>query len=98
MFTDLKKTELSLLASEEKYLLLLNSIAEVTYGLDPKRTCTFCNRACARLLLGHQTPRTGLGGTCIRPRITRGRMESLPGARVRNLYGRLRRQGQSRQR
>ena len=36
MFTDLKKTELSLLASEEKYLLLLNSIAEVIYGLDPK--------------------------------------------------------------
>ncbi|MGB8731622.1 MAG: PAS domain S-box protein, partial [Candidatus Sulfotelmatobacter sp.] len=58
--TDLKKTEQSLQDSEEKYLLLLNSTAEASYGLDLEGDCTFCNPACLRLL-GYGTPKDLLG-------------------------------------
>lgn len=52
--TDLKRAEKSLLQSEEKYLLLLNSTAEAIYGLDVEGNCTFCNPATVRLL-GHSS-------------------------------------------
>jgi PAS domain S-box-containing protein len=58
--TSLKKTEQSLLESEEKYLFLLNSAAEAIYGLDLKGNCTFCNRSCLSLL-GYGIPKDLLG-------------------------------------
>src|SRR5271157_1820040 len=58
--TNLKKAQQSSRESEEKYLLLLNSVAEGIYGLDLEGRCTFCNPACLRLL-GYQAPEDLLG-------------------------------------
>jgi PAS domain S-box-containing protein len=58
--TRLKKAQQSGRESEEKYLLLLNSVAEGIYGLDLEGRCTFCNPACLRLL-GYQAPEELLG-------------------------------------
>jgi two-component system cell cycle sensor histidine kinase/response regulator CckA len=58
--TNLKKAQRSDRESEEKYRLLLDSIAEGVYGLDLEGNCTFCNTACLRLL-GYQTPEALLG-------------------------------------
>jgi PAS domain S-box-containing protein len=58
--TNLKKAQQSGRESEEKYLLLLNSVAEGIYGLDLEGRCTFCNPACLRLL-GYQAPEDLLG-------------------------------------
>jgi two-component system, cell cycle sensor histidine kinase and response regulator CckA len=57
---NLKKAERSGRESEERYRLLLDSIAEGVYGLDLEGNCTFCNPACLRLL-GYQTPEALLG-------------------------------------
>ncbi len=58
--TNLKKAQQSGRESEEKYLLLLNSVAEGIYGIDLEGRCTFCNPACLRLL-GYQAPEDLLG-------------------------------------
>jgi len=58
--TGLKEAQLSGRESEEKYLQLLNSVAEGIYGLDLEGRCTFCNPACLRLL-GYQAPEDLLG-------------------------------------
>jgi two-component system sensor histidine kinase/response regulator len=59
-FTARKRAEEALKASEEKYLLLLNSTAEAIYGIDLDGNCTFCNRACLRIL-GNESPGELLG-------------------------------------
>jgi two-component system CheB/CheR fusion protein len=45
---------------EERIRLLLDSTAEAIYGVDLSGTCTFCNRACARLL-GYDSPAALVG-------------------------------------
>ncbi len=48
--TERKTIERRFLASQEQYLLLLNSTAEGIYGLNLDGSCTFCNPAAARML------------------------------------------------
>jgi PAS domain S-box-containing protein len=45
-----KRMEAALRESEEQVRLLLDSTGEAIYGQDLQGRCTFCNRACARLL------------------------------------------------
>lgn len=47
---DLVPREARLRESSDMIHLLLNSTAEVIYGLDPAGNCTFCNAACVKLL------------------------------------------------
>jgi PAS domain S-box-containing protein len=60
--TDMKRlqTEENLRLSEERFRLLLNSVAEGIYGLDTRGNCTFVNQACLRLL-GYSDPRELVG-------------------------------------
>jgi len=44
------RIEKQLSESEDQILLLLNSTAEAIYGLDNEGKCTFCNKACLRIL------------------------------------------------
>lgn len=48
--TSQKRLEGTLMESEEKVRLLLNSTGEAIYGIDEKNNCTFCNTSCLRLL------------------------------------------------
>ena len=49
-FIEREKAENALREREEHIRLLLDSTAEAIYGIDLEGNCTFCNRACARLL------------------------------------------------
>ena len=55
-----QQAEDALRASEEKHLLLLDSTGEGIYGIDLDGRCTFCNKACVRML-GYQHPDQLLG-------------------------------------
>ena len=55
-----KQAEKTLVETEEKILLLLDSTAEAIYGLDMNGNCTFCNNACLKLL-GYKHPDELLG-------------------------------------
>ena len=48
--TERKLVEEQIKASEEQYLLLLNSTAEGIFGIDMNGVCTFCNPATLRIL------------------------------------------------
>jgi len=48
--TDRKRAEEALRESEEQNRLLIESMAEAVYGLDPGGNFTFCNPACLRFL------------------------------------------------
>ncbi len=55
-----RQAEETLLETEEKIFLLLNSTAEAIYGLDMDGNCTFCNNTCLRML-GYKHPDDLLG-------------------------------------
>ncbi len=48
--TDRRQTEKTLLASEERVRLLLDSTAEAIYGIDLQGNCTFANPSCLKML------------------------------------------------
>ncbi|WP_085812098.1 hybrid sensor histidine kinase/response regulator [Geoanaerobacter pelophilus] len=54
------QAEEALRASEERLRLLLDSTGEAIYGIDLDGNCTFCNRACVRML-GGDSPDQYLG-------------------------------------
>ena len=62
--------------SEERIRLLLDSTAEAIYGTDLSGVCTFCNRACARLL-GYDSP-AALIGRQMHPLIHHTRADGRP--------------------
>ena len=53
--TERKRAEAALLERGERIDLLLDSTAEGIYGIDLNGNCTFCNKACLRLL-GYERP------------------------------------------
>src|SRR5262249_38401522 len=55
-----RQAEEALRDREGQIRLLLDATAEAIYGLDLQGNCTFCNRACLRLL-GYADPRDLLG-------------------------------------
>jgi two-component system CheB/CheR fusion protein len=61
---------------EERIRLLLDSTAEAIYGIDLSGVCTFCNRACARLL-GYDSP-AALIGKQMHPLIHHSRADGTP--------------------
>jgi PAS domain S-box-containing protein len=58
--TERRQAEEALRDREGQIRLLLDATAEAIYGLDLQGNCTFCNRACVRLL-GYADPRDLLG-------------------------------------
>ncbi len=58
--TELKQKEYSLIQSEERVRLLLNSTGEAIYGINFQGECTFANPSCARML-GYNSPEDLLG-------------------------------------
>ncbi|QXE91209.1 response regulator [Geomonas subterranea] len=54
------QAEEALRESEERLRLLLDSTGEAIYGIDVEGNCTFCNRACLRML-GYQSDTDLLG-------------------------------------
>jgi PAS domain S-box-containing protein len=55
-----RRTQQTLEEREARIRLLLDSTAEAIYGIDRDGLCTFCNRACARLL-GYAAPEELVG-------------------------------------
>jgi PAS domain S-box-containing protein len=51
--TEARRAERAIREGEARFRLLLDSAAEAIYGIDQQGLCTFCNKACVRML-GYQ--------------------------------------------